>query len=62
MDSLTKSIKKKHKPTQIAKKRGYTEELKFGQISNLIQSNERFWKISPFIGLKLFKYYSKVVQ
>ncbi len=59
---LTKSIKANYKPKQMVKKRGHTGELKLGQISNLTQLDERFWNILPFTGLKLFRYYSKVVQ
>ena len=58
---LTKSIKEKQKPTQMAKKRGHTGELKLGQTSNLTQLDERFRNIPPFTGLKLFRHYSKVV-
>ena len=46
----------------MAKKRGHTGELKLEQISNLTQLDECFWKIPPFIFLKKFKHYSKVVQ
>ena len=59
---LTKSIKEKQKPTQMAKKRGHTGELKLGQTSNLTQLDERFQNIPLFTSLKLFRYYSKVVQ
>ena len=43
-------------------KKGHTGELKLGQTSNLIQLDERFRNIFPFIGLKLFRHYSKIVQ
>ena len=46
----------------MAKKKRNTKELKLGQTSNFIQLNERFRKILPFTDLKLFKYYSKVVE
>ena len=59
---ITKSIKKKPKPIQMAKKRGHTRELKLEQTSNLTQLDERFRKISLFTGLNKFKHYNKVVQ
>ena len=62
MDWLTNSIKEKYKLTQMIKKRRHIGELKLGQISNLIQLNECFWKIPKFTGLKLFRHYSKVIQ
>ena len=46
----------------MAKKSGYTGELKLGKTSNLTQLDKHFRKILPFIGLKKFKHYSKVVQ
>ncbi len=59
---FTKSIKDNYNWKQIAKKRGHTGELKLWQTSNLTQLDERFQNIPPFIGLKLFGHYSKVVQ
>ena len=61
MSWLIKSIKENYKSKQMAKKRKHIGELKLKQTNNLIQLDEYFWIILPFIGLKLFKHYSKVV-
>ncbi len=49
-------------PKQLAKKRRYQEQLKLGQTSKLTQLDERFQAVPLFTDLKLFQYYSKVVQ
>lgn len=36
--------------------------MKLEQISNFIQHDECFWNIPPFIGLKLLRHYSKIIQ
>lgn len=46
----------------MAIKRKHIQKLKLGQINNFIQLIKHFRKIFLFIGLKLFRYYSKVVQ
>lgn len=46
----------------MAKKKGYTGELKLGRTNNLKQLDERFQNISPFTGLKLYRDYNEVVQ
>ena len=59
---LTKLIKKNYKPIQMFKKRRYTGELKLRQKTNLTQLDGHYRKILLFISLKLFRYYSKMVQ
>ena len=49
-------------PKRLAKKQRHQEQLKLGQTSKLIQLDERFRVVPPFIDLKLFQHYSKVVQ
>ena len=46
MGWLIKSIKEKYKSTQMAKKKQHTWKLNLRQISNLIQLDDCFWKIS----------------
>ncbi len=49
-------------PKQLAKKQWHQGQLKQDQTSKLTQLDERFRAVLPFTDLKLFQYYSKVVQ
>ncbi len=49
-------------PKRLAKKRRHQGQLKLGQTSKLTQLDERFRAVPLFTDLKLFQYYSKVVQ
>ena len=46
---------------QMDNKRKHTGQLKLGPTGNLTQRDKHFWNIFPFIGLKLFRYYNKVI-
>ena len=47
---------------QLAKKQLHQEQVKLGQIRKLTQLDKHFWTVLPFMDLKLFLHYSKVVQ
>lgn len=60
MSQITKSIKEKNKPKQIAEKRKHTRKLKLKQINSFIQLDKRFQNILLFTNLKLFEHYRQV--
>ncbi len=59
---ITKTIMEVSIPKQLAKKQRHQGQLKLGQTSKLIQLDERFQAVPPFMDLKLFQHYSKVMQ
>ena len=49
-------------PKKLAKKQRHQEQLKVGQISKLTQLGERFQAVLLITNLKVFQYYSTVVE
>ncbi len=49
-------------PKQLAKKRQYQGQLKLDQTSKFTKLDKHFQAIALIIDLKLFQYYSKVIQ
>ena len=59
---ITKTIVEVSGSQLLAKKRGHNGLLRLVQTSKVFQLDERFRNVLPFLHLKLFQHYSKVVQ